>query len=186
LKAEIEKCCLQISTKPPVKRVQTGFAGFRSRNLQRCVKTRLNAKFNRCHFSAPKENTMKKEWADKWVAALRSGEFSQGVAALCVIREGGPRYCCLGVLCEVVRREEGEPISESHGDRSYWGSSCTLPDHVREVTGIKSSHGERPDDPTDDKEKTFGGGLSLVGDNDSRSYNFARIADLIERHWAAL
>lgn len=45
---------------------------------------------------------MKPELKTKWVEALRSGEFKQGMKRL---RHGG-RHCCLGVLCEIM----GEPI----------------------------------------------------------------------------
>jgi hypothetical protein len=35
----------------------------------------------------------------RWVDALRSGEYQQGVGSL---RTGGDKYCCLGVLCEIA------------------------------------------------------------------------------------
>jgi hypothetical protein len=46
--------------------------------------------------------------AEKWLEALESGEFQQGRGRL---RHGErcqeDRYCCLGVACEVYRRETG-------------------------------------------------------------------------------
>lgn len=42
--------------------------------------------------------------ARKWVEALRSGEFKQGRERL---RNEGA-YCCLGVACELYRRETGK------------------------------------------------------------------------------
>lgn len=49
---------------------------------------------------------------EKWVAALRSGEFKQAREALMnnAYEDGdyvGIGYCCLGVLCEVFKRETG-------------------------------------------------------------------------------
>lgn len=49
---------------------------------------------------------------EKWLAALRSGEFLQAREALMngSYNEGnyvGVGYCCLGVLCEVFKRETG-------------------------------------------------------------------------------
>lgn len=41
----------------------------------------------------------------KWTAALRSGEFEQGVGSLKTL-DG--KYCCLGVLAEVAGFEFGE------------------------------------------------------------------------------
>lgn len=39
---------------------------------------------------------------ERWVAALRSGEYEQGYGALVTPRPGGKQYCCLGVLCQVA------------------------------------------------------------------------------------
>lgn len=55
---------------------------------------------------------------DKWTAALRSGEFSQGPSHL--LKNGA--YCCLGVLCEVieVKKQECETgIWEFHIPNQY-------------------------------------------------------------------
>lgn len=43
---------------------------------------------------------MKKEIADKWVAALRSGKYQQGKNVLSANENS---FCCLGVLCDVVK-----------------------------------------------------------------------------------
>lgn len=46
---------------------------------------------------------MKKEVAEKWVKALRSGEFKQTRKVLSQDDHdgAGPSFCCLGVLCEI-------------------------------------------------------------------------------------
>ena len=45
---------------------------------------------------------MKKEIAKKWVKALRSGKYKQGKGFLKQLnKDGEPRHCCLGVLCEL-------------------------------------------------------------------------------------
>jgi hypothetical protein len=41
---------------------------------------------------------MKKEIRDRWVTALRSGEYEQGRHDL----RRGDEFCCLGVLCDVM------------------------------------------------------------------------------------
>lgn len=43
---------------------------------------------------------MKQELKDKWIAALRSGEYQQGRAQL--YDEATGAFCCLGVLCKVA------------------------------------------------------------------------------------
>ena len=45
---------------------------------------------------------MNAELKSKWVSALRSGRFKQGKRYL----RNGDKYCCLGVLCSLVRPDE--------------------------------------------------------------------------------
>lgn len=42
---------------------------------------------------------MKPELKQKWVEALRSGKYEQGE---CALRTSDDKFCCLGVLCDVV------------------------------------------------------------------------------------
>ena len=49
---------------------------------------------------------MKPIYKKQWLAALRSGEFLQCREAMRLVDEGGhERFCVLGVLAELVRRE---------------------------------------------------------------------------------
>ena len=49
---------------------------------------------------------MKPKYKKQWLAALRSGEFLQCREAMRLVDEGGhERFCILGVLAELVRRE---------------------------------------------------------------------------------
>ena len=60
---------------------------------------------------------MLKALKDKWIAALRSGDYQQVGGALCVERTRrtdnptgeGLRYCCLGVLCDIAELEKSPP-----------------------------------------------------------------------------
>jgi hypothetical protein len=47
----------------------------------------------------PLEATVDAEVKSKWIAALRSGKYTQGFGRL---RSGDDCYCCLGVLCDVA------------------------------------------------------------------------------------
>jgi hypothetical protein len=47
---------------------------------------------------------MNKEVAKKWAEALRSSEYKQGTSALLMDN----KHCCLGVLCEVYKKETGD------------------------------------------------------------------------------
>jgi len=45
---------------------------------------------------------MNRELRNKWIEALRSGEYKQGQNMLVVAEEGVEKHCCLGVLCKVL------------------------------------------------------------------------------------
>ena len=118
------------------------------------------------------------ENAQKWVAALRSGNYAQGIGAL----KANGKYCCLGVACDVYMKETG--IGEwEKGEWEKWGGSLTglesfigkersstgiLIDEVRAWLGLRNSFGDFRD-----------GSLTTINDKDSDS-NFNTIADLIE------
>lgn len=51
---------------------------------------------------------MDKNIKEKWITALRSGNFKQGRGALrSQAEDGSERFCCLGVLCEVLEARRG-------------------------------------------------------------------------------
>lgn len=121
---------------------------------------------------------MKPEIKQKWVEALRSGDYQQGTGQL---RNLSHDYCCLGVLCDLHSKETGIPWSPTlqrpGSDKSdilafwnYAGSTVNLNDMVRNWAGIDVSH-----------VMVFKDGQieSLANLNDSGT-KFAEIADLIE------
>jgi len=67
---------------------------------------------------------MRKDVAEKWVAALRSGKYKQGQNALCNVvphvesEETTELFCCLGVLCDILQHDpdfiEANPNYGSH------------------------------------------------------------------------
>jgi hypothetical protein len=104
----------------------------------------------------------------KWVAALRSGEFKQTRAVL----RDDVGYCCLGVLCEIYRREtsQGEWKEEDGLSSTYsFGTGpgnirVSLPPiPVREWIGIDAELISR-----------------LAELNDKKRMGFPEIADFIE------
>lgn len=102
-----------------------------------------------------------KKSIEKWVQALRSGEYEQGINQL----QSRYGYCCLGVACDVF-------ISESKQELNVFGK-------------IK---GGFPDDQTnaplwlkkinDDFYNKTGYELSVI--NDIKGFTFNEIADLLE------
>lgn len=125
---------------------------------------------------------MKKEVADKWVAALRSGEYAQ-TRELLRDRQG---FCCLGVLCDISgqgqwKQYEGEDSDsvnvgahEYHvGEKAALG---LLGPEVIEWAGMMAGNvsGEYGSDTT---------ALSFKND---MGVTFDEIADIIEKHWESL
>jgi hypothetical protein len=125
---------------------------------------------------------MNKEIADRWVAALRSGEYEQGRGQL---REG-KSFCCLGVLCDIYQKEQGKGhwqdlqengLYEFADDEIGLDWSEVLPDHVMEWAGMCTTAG------------TFAMGEefnTLVELNDDDGSSFPQIADTIEQKWEVL
>lgn len=100
--------------------------------------------------------------AKKWVEALRSGKYEQGIGALC--KDG--RYCCLGVAVEVAR-DNGVACDEIRDtDESLGGVFAT----VREWVGLADCAG-------DFSKSNFSTSLASVNDNGK---SFAEIADIVE------
>ncbi len=119
---------------------------------------------------------MNAEVKAKWLAALR-GEleespgkpFEQGMREL----SNGYTYCCLGVLCELYRRETGEGSWVDDSTRWFLdgggrSSGASLPRGVVSWAGL----GELDSDP-----EVATGRLSSLNDSGS---TFVEIADLIE------
>jgi hypothetical protein len=52
---------------------------------------------------------MNPEWKEKWITALRSGEYQQGKGSL---RNSYNQFCCLGVFCDIYIKK--------NPDRAKW------------------------------------------------------------------
>ncbi len=124
---------------------------------------------------------MKKEIADKWIAALRSGDYVQTLGGLKT--EDG--FCCLGVLCDIHAKETENEWATKKMDAhftetfSYKHNSTDLPVEVQEWAGIKTSGGELPKSYIDNEDEEDS--VSLIDLNDNRHLNFSQIAEVIEK-----
>ncbi len=124
---------------------------------------------------------MKKEIADMWCAALRSGEYTQGRGSLCTVNDDGKQFCCLGVLCELYKQHDPSmDVRYSHQTADskfvlYNSYSCNLPPEVCLWSGVKTQLGFRCKN-----------GKSLVQLNDACGFSFIEIANVIEEEWEAL
>ena len=116
----------------------------------------------------------KKEIRQKWVEALRSGEYSQGKSKL-RRKESDEKdsFCCLGVLCELAVKKGIIPpaLEEMNGVFTYDEHDTLLPDRVVAWAGLKSDSGGFY--------REIKGKDSLVALNDGGK-KFKTIANIIE------
>jgi hypothetical protein len=76
-----------------------------------------------------KKYKLPKEFAEKWIAALRSGEYKQGHSMLARQLVGGTCYCCLGIACVVSGYEYDAIVG------SWWIEADRHPLAPKEITG---------------------------------------------------
>ena len=117
---------------------------------------------------------MKKSIANKWVKALKSGEYLQCTNELTKQNDSGQdTFCCLGVLTNLYVQENG--VSELESD--YWerneDGDGLLSKPVKEWAGMGSTNGRIPN-------KIYGKGhLAILNDNGK---DFNTIADVITKY----
>jgi hypothetical protein len=110
---------------------------------------------------------MNKDIKKKWVAALRSGKYSQGQFAL----RNNNGFCCLGVLCDIHRKETGEGSWKENEYKTGKASQLgLLPRPVMKWASLSRNYGIRVK------------GFTLTAMNDERGSSFSQIADVIEQH----
>lgn len=126
---------------------------------------------------------MDAELKNKWVSALRSGDYEQGMDSLRTVKG---EFCCLGVLCDILWPDQW--ARDGHGDRpeeTWWNegngrSFYYLTDSTMAELGLD----EETVDDTQVRAAAEGDYLSLAGYfahlNDLGA-SFDEIADAIEK-----
>ena len=115
---------------------------------------------------------------EKWVNALRSGNYKQTTGNLYESEVG---YCCLGVLTDLYLKEKGLEWDTNAGmsgtNMSGWMCFDSeyefLPESVRDWAGLEDNCGTYEDDVIE------GGFICLSGINDNGA-SFIELADVIE------
>jgi len=105
----------------------------------------------------------------KWVDALRSGEYQQTQERL--HDENG--FCCLGVLCDLYGKEnnvEWEPSTHNGNVYIFQNMVAVLPLSVVEWAGVEDSN------------PYVNGGIGTLSGLNDKGFTFNEIADLIEEH----
>lgn len=145
---------------------------------------------------------MNKTIAMKWVKALRSGKYKQGVGYLCRVNSKGKKHCCLGVLTDIYQAEQKakkkkviptkvsyeyikdstatsglkliEVVKYSSGKYATEG----LPLAVKRWAGMEGRLGE-----FDVMDEGYYKSLSNMNDD---GHSFEEIANFIEKNWENL
>ncbi len=124
---------------------------------------------------------MNRDIAQRWVEALRSGDYTQGKRALAVKEYDSEDYshCCLGVLCELAVADGVEvTVVESNRTKSYDGAEAALPVAVRRWAGVT---GRNPVVPRPHSVSSVYDHTTLASINDV-GLTFDQIADVIEQN----
>lgn len=107
----------------------------------------------------------------KWLEALRSGKYAQGRKYLRRINDDGDRFCCLGVLCDIIKP-------------SGWGNTAMIYGSSEKIiaytAGDMSAQGVPPTSFLDEIGLDSGIARDLARMND-RGDDFEVIAKAIER-----
>lgn len=123
------------------------------------------------------EHHNKEELVRRWVAALRSGEYKQGVGRLLGTgeRDGGKRFCCLGVLCDLVDIGEWDGDEYRANDAFY---ATELPPEVLDmITDEPSKYGQAINVSFADYSNDLIGGVELDHYDLSAQWNLAMLND---------
>ena len=142
--------------------------------------------------------------AEKWIRALRSGDYEQGTSTLHAYygpdatRHGKERFCCLGVACDLYLNEVGDldrsmPSGTIGSDTTvtYDDESSYLPLKVSNWLGLCSPDGRFGSEPQSldnifNPEHTLlqeANSLSELNDNGA---SFSEIASVIEAEGPSL
>jgi hypothetical protein len=132
---------------------------------------------------------MNPELKQKWLAALRSGEYKQARGYLKT--EFG--YCCLGVLCDVSGLGEFTPVPggvfkfEAPSFESCEGSPSTTAQHALEIDAyklvdpalVRAAYAKHDREVPESIDWCIRDGMNVMGLNDN-GVPFDIIADIVE------
>lgn len=108
-----------------------------------------------------------------WIAALRSGEYTQGSGLLVQESNGKLEHCCLGVACEVA----GLKRSKLGSNLAYEYELCEKDEICHESWGLPESLKAKQTYPLILSYEPI---LTAINANDSRLLTFTEIADVLE------
>lgn len=109
---------------------------------------------------------MKPKIKEKWIAALRSGEYTQGRM---VLRDSDNNFCCLGVLCNLHAKANPGFAATQTSPHEYDGQLAYPSHRVRKWAGLSDE---------------CGGVLWKMNDGEQgyKTHTFEEIANHIEKN----
>lgn len=114
----------------------------------------------------------------KWIAALRSGDYKQSRGQLRTTERsdglGREGYCCLGVLCDVYRKEHGGRFTDNGVHFEALNDTRVGGDYISSASVV--AWAGLPVEP----DGRVHGFSDLVLRNDAWRQTFSQIADYIE------
>jgi hypothetical protein len=122
---------------------------------------------------------MNSEVKEKWVAALKSGEYKQTQYAL----HDNEGFCCLGVLCDLYSKEFSEVTWEFDDKLKMYvfqRERTELPSCVSVWAGINTLHGNAAVTFRDEDCQNGERATNLMDLNDEWLMSFDKIADIIQ------
>ena len=140
-------------------------------------------------------NKMNIEIKQKWVNALRSGEYEQGSEKL----YSGRGYCCLGVLCDLYSKENGlkwefrgddviktedEIVSSQLQKFDYFyfdDESEFLHESVKEWAELSVKNPQVRVEYEDDEDARFY--VDEIANVNDSGYSFTQLAEIIENQF---
>lgn len=111
-----------------------------------------------------------KKIRQKWVAALRSGQYKQGFSSLVTVGKKSDKFCCLGVLCDMAVRAGVIPkpeIPQLGCEYQYEGKKGLPPKSVLNWVGLATDSGRSE-------------GLASLASLNDEGKTFKHIAKIIE------
>jgi len=118
---------------------------------------------------------MKPKVKEKWLKALRSGEYKQTKGQL----KDEKGYCCLGVLCELHRKTVKQKGCKWNLYNSYLGTGSILPEKVMKWAGMETESGRLP--KRIERKSKYA--HNLIDLNDTLNFSFKQIAQVIEKQF---
>lgn len=115
---------------------------------------------------------MNKEIKEKWLKALRSGDYEQGEE--CLRKE--EKYCCLGVLCDIIKKDLSLDWIKKEDQEIFQFGDYENDDEVLPFLVFKYCELDGRDPII-----YIGGRGRNISDLNDNGYTFEVIADLIEK-----